>query len=712
MGINRRVFLSGTTLSILTLGISESAFIRTTHSLAAVTPRKLALLVGINDYGQGNRNLQGCLTDVERQQELLVDRFGFNPNDIVTLTDQQATREQIETAFNEHLINQAQPGDVVIFHFSGYGNQIKLTSETGNLQEINSLLPSDGLKNATNEIVEETILLLARSLATDQVTLVFDTSHVAIEKPQLGNLKMRSFPVVSSQINPEELQLLSDLRNRTKTRAKRSGMGTILAASGKNQIATEISGNGWSTGVFTYALTQSLWQATTANQLYVTFNQTSQQVAQLTELQQEPQRQKNLKSRLAYHLMPERSEGAEGVITHLDEKNVELSLIGFPADLVDELGLFSCFVASPEEVLQITSRQGLTAKAQRLSPTALQIGQTVQEWIRILPRPISLAIALDSRLSRIERVDATSAFATLPIAHVITTKGGQKIDCILSKIDVTPLETLQDSDSTLAPSATADASLAMGRYQLLSRAGTPLLSSVGQESEAVKGAVQRLIPQFKTLLAAKLWRLTQNEGSSRLKVTAYLEQLAPTPQKLIEKQTRLLPQANPKPLVIESSEPVPKIAIATDIQYRLTNEGSEPIDWLLVGLDASGKGFSLIRSSADSGSIQPGETLVLPDPNLPTWRVAGPVGLTEIYLICSRSPFEKTLKVLETSQASNHERNPIFTLTQPLEVAQAILEDLTQASAVKNELFNNSMEQSALDVNAWVTFTFIYQVVG
>jgi hypothetical protein len=62
-------------------------------------------------------NLAGCVTDVELQRDLLINRYGFQPADIVTLTDGQATRANIETAFLEHLVKQAQAGDVVIFHF-------------------------------------------------------------------------------------------------------------------------------------------------------------------------------------------------------------------------------------------------------------------------------------------------------------------------------------------------------------------------------------------------------------------------------------------------------------------------------------------------------------------------------------------------------------------------------------------------------------------
>ena len=52
------------------------------QNLAKTTRRKLALLVGINQYAARNEwlPLNGCITDVELQRELLIHRFSFNPN--------------------------------------------------------------------------------------------------------------------------------------------------------------------------------------------------------------------------------------------------------------------------------------------------------------------------------------------------------------------------------------------------------------------------------------------------------------------------------------------------------------------------------------------------------------------------------------------------------------------------------------------------------
>lgn len=107
--IQRRHFLQFAGSALATMGLSQwdifQASDRYAQVLAKSTPRKLALLVEINDYNFSP--LRGCVNDVRLQQELLIHRFGFNPKDILILADNQATRSGILTAFEEHLIKQA-----------------------------------------------------------------------------------------------------------------------------------------------------------------------------------------------------------------------------------------------------------------------------------------------------------------------------------------------------------------------------------------------------------------------------------------------------------------------------------------------------------------------------------------------------------------------------------------------------------------------------
>jgi metacaspase-1 len=97
-------------------------------------PRKLALLVGISNYGRGRdstmdwANLNGA-RDVMLLQKTLEERLGFKKEDVLLLSDAKATRKGIIDAFQNHLIAQAKPGDIVVFHFSGHGQLMK--DETG-----------------------------------------------------------------------------------------------------------------------------------------------------------------------------------------------------------------------------------------------------------------------------------------------------------------------------------------------------------------------------------------------------------------------------------------------------------------------------------------------------------------------------------------------------------------------------------------------------
>jgi hypothetical protein len=137
VGLGRRAFLQRLAVALSALGMGETTLsVWSSHyqtALAQPTRRKLALLIGIDQYpGQAidfadaqDIALHGCVTDLELQRELLLHRFGFQAPDIVLLRNQEATREHILQHIDEHLIKQARAGDVVLLHFSGYGSQVR-----------------------------------------------------------------------------------------------------------------------------------------------------------------------------------------------------------------------------------------------------------------------------------------------------------------------------------------------------------------------------------------------------------------------------------------------------------------------------------------------------------------------------------------------------------------------------------------------------------
>ena len=129
--MKRRHFLQFAGSTLGAIGLSQTSFLQQAHqfnrAVAQSTPRKLALLIGIDSYPDSSvPNLSGCLTDIEMQYQLLVHRYGFNPGDVLKVADGEAmepTRDNILQAFEEHLIAQARPGDVVVVHYSGHGGE-------------------------------------------------------------------------------------------------------------------------------------------------------------------------------------------------------------------------------------------------------------------------------------------------------------------------------------------------------------------------------------------------------------------------------------------------------------------------------------------------------------------------------------------------------------------------------------------------------------
>ncbi len=111
--------------------VAQAAPTSSTKPLTATTktPRKLALLVGISHYDRGRGedkdwwNLD-CQTDIATMKRVLESRFGFAAKDILVLEDAQATKKGILDAWQHHLIDQARPGDIIVFHYSGHGQEV------------------------------------------------------------------------------------------------------------------------------------------------------------------------------------------------------------------------------------------------------------------------------------------------------------------------------------------------------------------------------------------------------------------------------------------------------------------------------------------------------------------------------------------------------------------------------------------------------------
>ncbi|AKG22813.1 caspase family protein [Calothrix sp. 336/3] len=687
-------------------------------ALAESSPRKLALLVGINQYSHGG-TLGGCLTDVELQRELLIHRFGFIGSDILTLTDGAASRESLESAFVEHLSKQAQPGDVVFFHFSGYGSYVK--SDTAADSLLKALIPADGIEikagqQEANYLLEETLFLMLRSLSTDKITAILDTSYNSLSQYLPAELITRSYQTPATAIfTNTELELRKQLPEKATQEAL-----ILQATAAPGQQAREIQLSGMNAGLFTYALTQYLWEITPATTIQFCLSQINSSIQQIGGNQESSwlsTKKNQQRALLTENLLPKTDIGAEAIITAVEDegKTVQLSLAGIPPQVLESYGVNSRLrlVQPGDGELILRSRTGLTAKAQVTnSQTMPKIGNLAQETVRIIPRNINLTVALDSKLARIERVDATSAFANIErVSSVVI--GEQTADYVFAKQPTSQDKELINNSAS--------------RYSLFSLSGERLPNTLGEAGEAVKVAVQRLAPKLQTFLGAKLWRLTENAASSQLQVKATLEVInGISPRGIMQRQTwrsRTWENGNKK-LNNPDSTAIPEISIGSRVQYRVQNFGDRPLYVTLVGLNSARMAIALYPwqtektpenpqnpSQIQDVVIPPGQTITIPQtPSGFEWVIQSPTFWCETQLIFSTAPFTQTTTAL--SNYPHGEQQRIFPLLNPLEVAQAILQDLHNASTATVDTNNIPGDSYLWDVNHWASLGFMFQVVS
>ncbi|MEL7330940.1 MAG: caspase family protein [Cyanobacteria bacterium J06560_2] len=758
-GLNRREFLQKAGLVAGALGLSELALnlgaslgsslgvsgkaTAYTQAVAGPAGRKLALLIGVDNYPNealpaeqtGGKKLAGCATDVALQRELLIHRFGFLPADIVCLTNEQATREGIYEAFVSHLYDQAQAGDVVVIHFSGYGSQISVEDLSGGDTQMRSLVPFNGFipspeRRTLNDISEVELKTLLGQLKTKNITTVLDAGFVDISLPLSGGLRSRTRSEVITGKRPAPFDLLT---NRRLAKESDAFPGTLLRGADVTDVVLERQWSEFSAGAFTYVLTQYLWMAPAPVTTATSLARSRETLLRWGGSNQQPVlsgSQNSSKDTPVYSAALMDRTRAEGVITEVssDGKTATIWFGGLPSRVLE-------YLASPAVIttagrrLKVRANDGLSGKAKLTDDAGnngapLQVGQPVFESIRALPKSPNLVVALDSRLERIERVDATSALSALSFVSS-TSDTALPADCLLAKptdtlsgtltASLTPAKLAQSESST---EETPMEELGNVGYGLFSLTRTLIPGTLSLQEEAIKPAISRLSTKLRALMALKMLRLTENRAASSLPMRVQLEQVGVKENTLlIGRQTFKAEQLGKR----ETQGFTPEVAVGSRVRYRLFNDSDQPVYYTLINVDPRERLSAFCPASSDpldlaasttpdlvegenipaiaADSIAPGSSVAIPSPEL-DWAVELPTGPVETYVICTTRPLTNTFDLLLADSNNNGQR--VSPLPNPLEVVRAILLDLNSGSDADSYL---------LDVTEWATLNFTYQAV-
>lgn len=243
-------------------------------------PQIRALMVGVGAYQNPDAwsPLDGPPKDVARLKKTLQDRFGTPEERLTVLPEESATRDNIQAALQK-LVDDAQPGETVIFYYAGHGFATenrqppagavyeKYDPEDDGLDEC--LVAVDATKPDSPDFAEKVVrddffeAVLEKAVkkvrpggdGPGSVIFMFDSCHSgtisrsakALGKVERTNLKYRSAPKPPKQNNPAILE------------ASRHGAGSkgwvVLSACGPRQTAKEDPSHG---GDFTNALVTAL----------------------------------------------------------------------------------------------------------------------------------------------------------------------------------------------------------------------------------------------------------------------------------------------------------------------------------------------------------------------------------------------------------------------------------------------------------------------
>lgn len=231
------------------------------------TPVKLAVLVGINDYKSSSiSDLEGCVNDVESMKATLIGKFGFLEENITVLKDSAATHKNIINAIQQKLIDRAQPGDIVVFHYSGHGSQMNDVpngDETDNMDE--TIVPYDSRQGGVFDVTDDEMNGLLNKLSdkTKNITWILDSCHSGTGLKGTTAGKERRIPADDRTPPADPPYALSQRGIGQGLNDIRMENVSYVLISGclSKQSSFEHYANGAEHGALTYFLTQELNKA-------------------------------------------------------------------------------------------------------------------------------------------------------------------------------------------------------------------------------------------------------------------------------------------------------------------------------------------------------------------------------------------------------------------------------------------------------------------
>lgn len=220
-----------------------------------------ALLVGINKYPDPQNELRGCINDILDMEHFIAETNKvYAKQNIKKLTDRDATKKGIATQI-KWLLEDAQPGDQLLFHYSGHGAQVPTLNQNLELDGLDEIIcPYDFSGQGENALRDKEFAQLFAGIPKGvHFVWISDSCHAEDLTRDIHTKEAiiyRQFQGVMLNDHDKLPETTSDHFNAITTPLN----GALLSACASHELSADAYINKRFNGAFTHYLIKNLLQ--------------------------------------------------------------------------------------------------------------------------------------------------------------------------------------------------------------------------------------------------------------------------------------------------------------------------------------------------------------------------------------------------------------------------------------------------------------------
>jgi len=594
-------------------------------------PTLRALLIAVGDYPRtGGWGKLSSVQDAEILEEALrAQQF----EDIVVLTDKDATKAGIEAAFAD-LTDRVAAGDIVYLHFSGHGQQVwdheseafpqRKKEETDGFDE--ALVPYDardefrpGIYEGENHLVDDELSIMLTDLRRKigpQGQLIFTvdacysgsisrsggllpvrgtTKRLAPASANTGRSGASGSSAFSEAFGVTNVNLLSDLIVISAARADQPNYETVDAA-------------GRGVGSLSYALSRQLLQPFSSVPSYAGFfRRVEAEMARVAPYQSPQLEGEADKALFGDQLIP--MEGYP-LLAFSDERHATVrggQLAGL----------------HPETPVRLIPATGLEKKEELAGRV---VSSTLSEAVIELEEALVDANPADWLM-----ITQAGMLVFSPVQIAVEVEDASVLEAILAEADRSERLSVVEEHAQLLVRQTG----AVGELELSDMAGAPLGSY--PLSGGADAAVKALFQRIQQYTRAHYFRNLDNTGSAAEAALTIMP--IPVTTKLQDNKYIISALQEEKLLPDRVVQPMP---IGTSFIFRVTNRKPTPLYVNIVGVDAADEVFLLLpdnRTPPAEFVVAPDSTVYFARPEF-IFQIAEPAGKQLFMALASPEPVD------------------------------------------------------------------------